>query len=65
MTSLCIPEDLIRNSAGIPHFNFLPEHKISLPSKSQECDPKAQLSILVAWCLFILKDTLSVLTQSS
>lgn len=65
VTSLCIPVDLIRNSAGIPHFNFLPEHEGSLPSKSQECGPKAQLSTLIAWCLFILNDTLSILTWNS
>lgn len=65
VTSLCIPADLIRNSAGIPLFNFLPEHEGSLPSKSQECGPKAQLSTLVAWCLFILNDTLSILTWNS
>lgn len=65
VTSLCIPADLIRNSAGIPRFNFLPEHKGCLPSKSQECGPKAQLSTLVAWCLFILNDTLSILTWNS
>lgn len=65
-TSLCcIPADLIRNSAGIPRFNFLPEHEGSLPSKSKECSLRAQLSTLVASCLFILNDTLSILTWNS